>query len=205
MNLIIFIAVSLAKMKYDFIINKIADDVYEIENFLDQYELDLILDIIKNAKPEDWLGTDEGTNFYDFWHDKSFYLYDHKELCKKTVFDKVDYIFSSYLFCEKDLKISRFRRGDQIKAHRDNDTTPQGYYLGYGLVIYYNDDYLGGELDYPELGITIKPKPGSALLHGGEVLHGSLPVSNDAERYFSTIFMRGNDERPTILNKDLPF
>lgn len=190
---------------YNFIINKLADDVYEIENFLNQSEIESFLQIIKGSKPEDWLKTEEGTNFYDFWHDKSFYLNEHKELCKSLVFDKVDYIFPSYFFCEKDLKISRFRKGDKIGEHRDNDTTPDGYYLGYGLVIYYNDDYEGGELEYPELGIKIKPKAGSALLHGGEIMHGSLPVLNDAERYFSTVFMRGNDQHPTMLNKDLPF
>jgi len=189
-------------MKYNFIINKIAEDVYEIENFLDQSELKDILNIINNTTVEDWLDPNsEGT----IWHDKSFFLYDYQDLCNKIVFDKVNYIFPSYFYCEKELKVSRFRKGDQIKNHRDNDTTPKGYYLGYGLVIYYNDDYLGGELDYPELGITIKPKAGSALLHGGEVMHGSLPVLDDKPRYFSTIFMRGNDEHPTLLNKDLPF
>lgn len=192
-------------MKYDFIINKLADDVYEIENFLDKDELNAILDIINNTTQEDWIDPTQIPDKDNIWYDKSFFMYDHRDLCKKSVFDKVDYIFTSYLFCEKELKISRFRKGDQIKDHRDNDTTPEGYYLGYGLVIYYNDDYLGGELGYPELGITIKPKAGSALLHGGEIMHGSLPVLDDSPRYFSTIFMRGNDENPTVINKDLPF
>ena len=190
---------------YNFKINKLAKDVYEIENFLDQSEISSILEIINNAKTEDWFATSKDTNFYDFWYDKSLYLLDHQELCKKIVFDKVDYIFPSYFYCEKELKVSRFKKDDQIRDHRDNDTTPKEYYLGYGLVIYYNDEYLGGELNYPELGITIKPKAGSALLHGGEILHGSLPVLDDTTRYFSTIFMRGNDEYPITLNKDLPF
>lgn len=192
-------------MKYNFIINKIAEDVYEIENFLNKDELDLILSIVSNTKKEDWIDPNQISDEYNLWYDKSLFLYDYKDMAQSLVFDKVDYIFPSYFFCEKDLKVSRFKMGDQIKQHRDNDTTPEGYYLGYGLVIYYNDDYIGGELDYPELGITIKPKAGSALLHGGEVMHGSLPVLNDVSRYFTTIFMRGNDEHPIILNKDLPF
>ena len=106
---------------------------------------------------------------------------------------------------KKKIKSLGIKKNEAIGQHRDNDTTPQGYYLGWGLVIYYNDNYLGGEINYPELDITIKPKAGSALLHGGEVMHGSLPVLSDDIRYFSTIFMRGNDEHPTILNKDLPF
>jgi hypothetical protein len=192
-------------MKYNFIINKLADDVYEIKNFLNDDELKLILDILSKTTEEDWFDPNQISDTKDFWYDKSFFLHKYADLTKELIFDKVDYIFPSYLFCEKELKISRFSKGDQIKEHRDDDTTPEGYYLGYGLVIYYNDDYIGGELDYPELGITIKPTPGSALLHGGKVLHGSLQVIDDSVRYFSTVFMRGNDEHPTLLNKDLPF
>jgi hypothetical protein len=192
-------------MKYDFIISKLAEDVYEIENFLSQDELNSILEVIENEPSTSWFDTNHISNTKDFWYGKSLFLSDHYDLCNRIVFDKVKNIFSSYFYCETELKISRFKKDDQIKAHRDNDTTPAGYYLGYGLVIYYNDDYVGGEIDYPELGITIKPKAGSALLHGGEILHGSLPVLSDSTRYFSTVFMRGNDEYPTTLNKDLPF
>ena len=78
---------------YNFKINKLAKDVYEIENFLDQSEISSILEIINNSKTEDWFATSKDTNFYDFWYDKSLYLLDHQELCKKIVFDKVDYIF----------------------------------------------------------------------------------------------------------------
>jgi hypothetical protein len=192
-------------MKYDFKINKLAKDVYEIENFLNEDELARMINIINYAKPEQWFDKENIKDESDFWYDKSLFLHYEQEFCQKAVFDKVDYIFPSYFYCEKQLKISRYRQGELIREHRDNDTTPAGYYLGYGLVIYYNDNYLGGELDYPELGFKVKPKPGSALLHGGEVMHGSLPVTSDSLRYFSTIFMRGNDEYPIILNKDIPF
>ena len=192
-------------MSYDFIVNKLSQDVYEIENFLDQSEMESILNIIKKSEPEDWFNTNPNLNFYDFWHDKSLYLYDHIELSKQIIFNKIDYIFPTYFFCEKELKVSRFKKGDLINYHRDNDTTPKDYYLGYGVVIYYNDNYSGGELHYPELDIRIKPKAGSALIHGGEVLHGSLPVLNDAERYFSTIFMRGNEEFPITVNNKVIF
>jgi len=59
---------------YNFKINKLAKDVYEIENFLDQSEISSILEIINNAKTEDWFATSKDTNFYDFWYDKSLYL-----------------------------------------------------------------------------------------------------------------------------------
>lgn len=192
-------------MKYDFIINKLADDVYEIENFLDELELYKMLSIIDNASEARWHDKKYISDENDFWYGKSLFLGENNPFCQTAVFDKVDYIFPSYFYREGEIKISRFKKEEAIGQHRDNDTTPQGYYLGYGIVIYYNDDYAGGEIHYPELNVTIKPKAGSALIHGGEVMHGSLPVLSDSIRYFSTIFMRGNDEHPTILNKDLSF
>ena len=192
-------------MKYSFKITKLAEDVYEIENFLNESELKDILKIIKSAKEEDWLDKAYIKNESDFWYGKSLFFDRDNTLLRKAILDKIDYIFSSYFWCEKEVKISRFKQQHFIGQHRDNDTTPEGYYLGYGIVIYFNDNYLGGELEYPELGITIKPKAGSALIHGGEVLHGSLPVIGNDPRYFSTIFMRGNEEYPITLNKDLPF
>lgn len=192
-------------MKYNFKINKLAKDVYEIENFLNSLELKSMLDIINEANEDRWHDKNYIDDENSFWYGKSLFLGESNNFCQTAIFDKVDYIFPSYFYCEREIKISRFKENESIRQHRDNDTTPQGYYLGYGIVIYYNDDYLGGEISYPELGVTIKPKAGSALLHGGEVMHGSLPVLSDSTRYFSTIFMRGNDEHPTLLNKDLPF
>jgi len=190
---------------YNFKINKLAEDVYEIENFLSDLELKKILKIINNASEQEWFDKSYISDESDFWYGKSLFFDKSNKLLQSSILDKIDYIFPSYFWCEKEVKISRFKEQQLIGQHRDNDTTPQGYYLGYGVVIYYNDNYLGGELQYPELGITNKPKAGSALIHGGEVMHGSLPVLNNTARYFSTIFMRGNDEYPITLNEDLPF
>jgi hypothetical protein len=190
---------------YNFKINKLAEDVYEIENFLNDIELKEILKIINDANEEKWFDKSYISDESDYWYGKSLFFDKNNILLQSAVLDKIDYIFPTYYWCEKEVKISRFKETNFIGQHRDNDTTPEGYYLGYGVVIYYNDDYLGGELDYPELKIRIKPKAGSALIHGGEVMHGSLPVLNNTARYFSTIFMRGNDEYPITLNEDLPF
>jgi hypothetical protein len=190
-------------ISYNFKINKLAEDVYEIENFLDNSELSQMLETINGAKEPDWYDTTYINNEEDFWYGKSLFLGERHKISKTAILDKINFIFPSYFYCDQQIKISRFKQNEVIGKHRDNDTTPKGYYLGYGVVVYYNDNYLGGEIDYPEIGITIKPKAGSALLHGGEVMHGSLPVLSNSQRYFSTIFMRGNDDHPTLLNKDL--
>jgi hypothetical protein len=73
----------------------------------------------------------------------------------------------------------------------------------YGICLYYNDEYAGGELEYSELGIIHKPKARSLVLHGGNILHKSLSVLDDLPRYFSTTFVRGSKDSPVLLNKEL--
>ena len=101
------------------------------------------------------------------------------------------------------MHLQRYKKGDFIKHHADQWRTDIDYYIGYGFCLYYNDEYAGGELDYPELNITVKPKANSLYIHGGHIVHGSLPVLDDTIRYFSTVFIRGTNEQPTKLKGDL--
>lgn len=42
----------------------------------------------------------------------------------------------------------------------------------YATLLYYNDDYEGGEIVYPEWGIEYKPVAGDLVIHSAEVVHG---------------------------------
>ena len=44
----------------------------------------------------------------------------------------------------------------------------------FGTIVYLNDDYLGGEIFYPQYGIEVKPKAGSLIIHRGnsDNIHG---------------------------------
>jgi len=68
--------------------------------------------------------------------------------------------------------------GTEQRPHADkqlNDGSPNPF-PNYDLnsLIYYNDDFEGGELYYPEHDIVIKPEPGLAVAHPGDIhfLHG---------------------------------
>jgi hypothetical protein len=45
-------------------------------------------------------------------------------------------------------------------------------FAGYGMVIYLNDDFEGGELYYPEYDILYKPQAGALVIHDAEAIHG---------------------------------
>lgn len=184
-------------------INKLADDVYEVLDFLTENDLSEVYVVIDSLSEDDWFSdkTPQDKDFYDFWNGKNI-EFDHA-----TIFDSINEkmmsLFDSYHYFQKKLPLQRYRTGDHIKQHRDQWNPDLPYYIGYGFCLYYNDDYAGGELEYPELNIKVKPKSNSLYIHGGNVLHGSLPVLDDKVRYFSTTFIRGTGEEPTILRKDM--
>lgn len=90
-----------------------------------------------------------------------------------------------------------------MQQHRDYWLKHLAEYIRYGIVIYYNDDYQGGEIEYPELDIVYKPKARSLIIHGGNILHGPKRVIGDKVRYFSTAFIRGTVHNPVVLNPEI--
>jgi hypothetical protein len=181
-------------------INKIDNEVYEVEEFLTDEELSQVYEIIKSTPESLWLNEEEHKPS-DFWYGKNLHFKD------KNIFDtinnKMKNLFESYSYYPDKINLSRYKIGDFIRLHKDQWIPDLPYYIGYGFCLYYNDDYEGGELEYPDLEIKIKPKKNTLYIHGGNILHGSLPVLNDSIRYFSTVFIRGTEENPTILNKEL--
>lgn len=180
-------------------INKLGEDVYELKNFLNASELKEVYKVIDSTKEEDW--TLQGNDPSDFWYGKNL------EFAEENVFnvvnEKMKNLLESFHYYPSKMILQRYKIGDNIQPHRDQWIPDLPYYIGYGFCLYYNDDYEGGELEYPELGLKIKPSANSLYIHGGNVLHGSTPVLNDRVRYFSTVFVRGTEEEPTILKREL--
>jgi Rps23 Pro-64 3,4-dihydroxylase Tpa1-like proline 4-hydroxylase len=184
-------------------INKLYDDVYEINDFLTNDEMSEVYKIINNSPEEKWFDEEmkKEQQIPDFWFGKNLYFKEN------TIFDSINQkmknLFESYSYYPDKMHLQRYKKGDFIKHHADQWRTDIDYYIGYGFCLYYNDEYAGGELDYPELNITVKPKANSLYIHGGHIVHGSLPVLDDTIRYFSTVFIRGTNEQPTKLKGDL--
>lgn len=181
---------------------KLSDQVYEIQNFLTKEELDQVMQFAKSKNDLDWHGEDVQ---YDFWSDK---VLNRRLVNEEPLFSNI-YERSYGLFTGKieitGINLQRYMINDALGEHTDDH---DGHRLNnekvfYGIVIYYNDDYEGGELSYPKLGIVHKPIAGSLLLHSGEVLHGTLPVQDNIVRYISTMFVKHKLNEVVSLNKDI--
>ena len=89
--------------------------------------------------------------------------------------------------------IIRWFPGLEQQPHADkqlNDGSPNPFPT-YDLnsLIYYNDDFTGGELYYPQHDLEIKPEPGLGVAHPGDInyLHGVKKVL-DGERFTTPSF-----------------
>lgn len=81
----------------------------------------------------------------------------------------------------EDYQMLRYRAGQEYKAHADGGTD-----IGRAIsaILYLNDDYEGGEIEFPNFGVKIKPEPGMLVLFPSTYpyAHIAHPVS-DGTKY----------------------
>jgi hypothetical protein len=181
-------------------VNLLSPDIYEIQDFVSLDEQTAILEYCKTLDEAEWWKS------YDEKYEKGFFFGKQKLGELPSVFreinKKVQNIFDDVMYVD-DVSLQRHPSGNFMEVHKDYWNKEIDYYIRYGIVIYYNDDYLGGEIHYPSLELSHKPKARSLVMHGGNIPHGTKKVTSDGYRYFSTSFVRGTVDKPVILNQDL--
>jgi len=85
--------------------------------------------------------------------------------------------------------------GKGMPVHFDDSPEITEITMHYGVVLYLNDNYEGGEIYYPKLNLQYKPKAGDMVIHPGteEYSHGVKDISN-GKRYVITLFAYTKNE-----------
>lgn len=85
------------------------------------------------------------------------------------------------------LNFVRYGVGQHFAPHNDHGHT---YMCTISTVAYPNNDYVGGELMFTKLGITIKPEPGDVVVFPSNFIytHTSLPISFGVKYSIVTMF-----------------
>jgi hypothetical protein len=121
------------------------------------------------------------------WVDKNATLPDELTL---TINNRLIDLFSQ--FPELDLQgvgsIQRQYEGVSLSYHVDSLSNPL---VVFANVIYLNDDFTGGELHFPTIDVTYRPKTGALIVFpsADEYLHGVLPVGAGPTRYALPAFV----------------
>lgn len=175
-------------------VNLLSPDIYEILNFITLEEQENILSYCNNLDEDKWWTKDSKDS--EFFNGKTS---TEDTVIFNDIFEKIKKLFSSFHDIGS-LSLHRHLDSHFMWPHVDWDPSNKVNvpHIRYGLILYYNDDYGDGALNYPNLGIVHKPKARSLMIHGGHILHGTTRVVGSA-RYFSTTFVFGTKEKPVEL------
>jgi hypothetical protein len=70
--------------------------------------------------------------------------------------------------------VRMYKPGPGVNPHKDHyfySEDSETKYPEYTAMIYFNNDYEGGELEFTDLKICLKPLPGSLIIMPGDIVH----------------------------------
>lgn len=178
-----------------------SDKIFLFENFLTQKEINIFYNIAVLASENMW---DVDTKEEDSWYKNRVLKIKEMNLVYNTYKDyfyEVEQRYKKLFNEEVDPGNFDFIDNKAIyRAESEDDMPPHFDWAGnnmvrYGIVIYINDNYSGGEIYYPKLNITIKPKKGSMVIHPSTIqyMHGVKKV-NYGTRYSMANFVIENNK-----------
>jgi len=155
--------------------------IYEIENFLTEDELCALL---LSASPDGFIESHSGNVVKD--------LIPESLACVPNISDRLLSYFENHQSHTQITNIRRLQDNQGMSAHTDGGYPNSKQKIIFGIAIYLNDDFLGGEISYPDLGLSIKPQTCSMVIHNAQLLHEVLPVTFGT-RYSLTAFVFGDE------------
>lgn len=190
------------------------DHILSIENFLEDHELETILEIIRKTDNEEWsieytknlarfcmekFGRDDVDNLVaegkfeitQGWQDKNLNI-TAEPICRVLqkrlgdLLQKADPSLELGGFGT----LQRMQEGVELKSHTDQHTDPS---IRYAAILYINDDYKDGTLFFKNKpNSDLRPKPKTLLIFPGneEYEHGVKFVGEGPIRYVTVGFMK---------------
>jgi hypothetical protein len=185
--------------------------IFVVDNFLTSEEVSALKKYIKDLNERDWNSYKESLYAFiedqygvktmeeaqalghaikvdEYWVDKNSTLRD-KDI-SDPINDRLYELFSQ--FPELELQgvgsIQRQYQGIELSYHVDSLSNPL---VVFANVLYVNDDFTGGELHFPLIDVTYRPKEGSLIVFpsADDYLHGVLPVGEGPTRYALPAFV----------------
>lgn len=168
----------------------IGKDIWVYHDFLQKNEINLILNKINAAGKHIWRG-----EYPQNQHTRNLkeaeviadricsllipglYLYEHAAITKLLVGQGHGAHSDNYEFLNV-RNLSKLVKNENCFKWTENNV--------YGLIVYINDDYEGGEIFYTKQNITYKPKAGDLVIHSAEdhCEHGVNPVKTNIRYTF---------------------
>jgi hypothetical protein len=188
-----------------------ADNIVTLENFMTEYEITTLDNFIRNNKVWDVTEThynDEGVVIYDssYWEDRvaTYPTIEKTNVEVPKIIEgmvarlkiEVDKFFNVDAFPTSPAMVKwlpgqlQMPHADKELHEGENKGKPNDFpYYDIAGLFYINDDYVGGELYFPNQNIQFKPKRGAAYFFPGDLnyIHGVTKIES-GERYTCPFF-----------------
>lgn len=174
-----------------------AEQIHELPNLIPDSEVDQILNFAKSIPNENW--SVDATSytvvlFADDIKTMSSAVFETLENIANTAASSVEQIFNVKVGTPR-VAITKMSTGAFQVPHPDKHLNTWGYMEEYPpdndltAVVYYNEDFEGGELFFPQHELEISPKKGLVVTYPGDTdhIHGVREVTAGF-RYTSPIF-----------------
>jgi hypothetical protein len=175
-------------------------NIFVIKNFITPNDALSLAGLAKSATREEWAkynNTDRDE--HNEWEDRILLL----DQCEGFDTEKQKLVNDLFVKIQKEINkilnkdiyeytgfsgIYRASKGQLMKTHSDSGLGPK---FKYGVVLYLNGDYQGGEIFYPNIGLEFKPEAYSLVLHPAhEAYRHGVKEVYDGTRYSMTTFLR---------------
>ncbi len=165
---------------------KHSEGIYEVENFLNDQEMSLLLSYVD---VDEFKESHPGNIVQDLPADSLSIV--------EGISNRMINLFDNHKSYTPIRNIRRIGAGESMPLHKDDGDKYTKNRIIFGTVIYLNENFSGGELNYPDLDISIKPKEGSIMIHDSQISHQVLSVMS-GDRYSLTSFIFGDNN--TVFN-----
>ncbi len=190
----------------------IDDNIYIVKNFISEEDLKTILDDLRNPKGWSQSGVFYQKSEKNYSNDTKILLSEkYKFMAQELIDDELNVInWQDMLqkFIPNDISEWAIApHADRFDYNEKGAGESTSKHVTKGFIVYFNDDFTGGEIVYTNKNITVKPEPGMLLVHPGteEYEHGVKAVTS-GERYILTGFAYERDffEQEMVSNSKNP-
>lgn len=136
------------------------DNVKVIKNFISPDDRQVLLDLVSESEP---------TSIDNRWNRKDYRTVELSNYIDKytdKALRQMSNSFEVYLVPTGTFSLIEWSPGTEMPMHVDDLGDGHSQISG---VIYLNDDYLGGEISFPTLGIEISPNAGDLIIFPGNL------------------------------------
>lgn len=181
-------------------IGKSVENIHLIHNFIDDEDLSMLYNYVEKYKDDDsFRGGNDKRKKDVIETDPDIHIL--MEKYEQLIYEQVFKFYTEKYGVKikrvpvNDLHFVKWPEGMQSKLHADCER-PDGkpayhanfYRLNISCLLYLNDNYGGGELQFPEYGFSFKPKPGDLAIFPSNHRHLITAVEGKNNRYTMPIW-----------------